>query len=67
MDKRFIGVDDLAQYLGLSRGTLYVWVCQRKIPYLKMGGALRFDLREIEGWIKDKKIKELSVITKSRC
>lgn len=60
MDKRFIAIEDLAQYLSLSKGTLYVWVSQRRIPYLKMGGALRFDLREIEEWLKDKKVKELS-------
>jgi len=60
MEKRYIGIDDLAQYIGLPKGTLYVWVCQRKIPYLKMGRLLRFDLREIDNWMKDKKIEELS-------
>lgn len=60
MEKRFIGINDLTVYLGIKKGTIYVWTCQRRIPYVKMGGALRFDLREIEEWLKDKKIKELS-------
>lgn len=58
MERRFLGIKELADYLSLTKGTLYVWVCQRKIPYLKMGGALRFDLREIEDWLRDKRVKE---------
>jgi excisionase family DNA binding protein len=60
MDRRFFSIKELAEYLGLTRGTLYVWVCQRRIPYLKIGKLVKFDLREIEVWLKDKKIKELS-------
>lgn len=60
MDRRFVAIEDLAQYLSLTKGTLYVWVSQRRIPYLKMGGALRFDLKEIENWLKDKRIKEIT-------
>lgn len=60
MDKRFININELSEYLGMKKGTLYVWTCQRKIPYVKMGGALRFDLREIENWLKDKRMKEFS-------
>lgn len=60
MERRYIGINDLAQYLDLPKGTLYVWVCRRRIPYLKVGRLLRFDLREIDNWMKDKKIDELS-------
>ena len=60
MDKRFLGIQELSQYLGLTKGTLYVWVCQRRIPYLKIGKLLKFDIIEIEKWLKDKRVKELS-------
>ncbi len=60
MEKRFIGVKEMSEYLGLTEGTLYVWVCQKRIPHLKIGKALRFDMREIENWLKDKRIKELT-------
>lgn len=59
MDKRFLGIEELSQYLGLTKGTLYVWVCQRKIPYLKVGKLVKFDLIEIERWLKDKRIAML--------
>ena len=57
MDKRFIGVDDLAQYLDLSSKTVRAWIWQRKIPYHKLGGSVKFDLREIEPWLAKKKMK----------
>jgi excisionase family DNA binding protein len=60
MERRYLGIGDLAEYLGLTKGTLYVWVCQRRIPYLKIGKLLKFDIIEIEKWLKDKRIKELS-------
>lgn len=60
MERRFIGIEDLSKYLGLTKGTLYVWVCQRRIPYLKIGKLLKFDIIEIDQWLKEKRIKELS-------
>ena len=60
MERRYIGIKDLSQYLGLPKSTLYVWTCQRKIPYLKIGKLVKFDIIEIENWLKDKRIKELA-------
>jgi excisionase family DNA binding protein len=60
MERRYIGIEDLARYLDMPKGTLYVWVCHRRIPYLKIGRLVKFDLREIEDWLKDKRVEELS-------
>jgi len=59
MNKRFIGANDLAQYLGLSPKTVRAWVWQRKVPYHKLGGSIRFDLREIEPWLAKRKRKTI--------
>jgi len=59
IEKRFLGINDFSDYLGVPKGTLYVWVCQKKIPYLKIGKLVKFDLREIEPWLKDKRFKEI--------
>ena len=56
VEKRFVGIEELATYLGLAKGTVYIWVCQKKIPYLKLGRLVKFDLREIETWLKDKRV-----------
>ena len=44
-------------YLGFTKGTLYVWVCQRRIPYLKIGKLVKFDIIEVENWLKEKRVK----------
>ncbi|MBF0489365.1 MAG: helix-turn-helix domain-containing protein [Candidatus Omnitrophica bacterium] len=59
IERRFLGIDDFSDYLGVPKGTLYVWVCQKKIPYLKIGKLLKFDMKEIEPWLKDKRFKEI--------
>lgn len=57
MERRYIGIDELAVYLDLKKSTIYAWVCQRRIPFTKMGGALRFDLRVIEVWLKKNSVE----------
>ena len=60
MERRYISITEASQYLGLTKGTLYVWACQKRIPYLKIGKLLKFDIIEIEQWLKDKRVKELA-------
>lgn len=48
MEKRFIGVKEFAQYLGIKEATVYAWVSMKKIPYHKFGKLVKFDLREID-------------------
>jgi len=57
MDRRYVGIKDLSEYLGLTEGTLYVWVHYGKIPYIKFGKAVRFDLRDIDRWAAKRKVK----------
>jgi len=59
IQKRFLGINEFAEYLGVQKGTLYVWVCQRKIPFLKIGKLVKFDLKEIEDWLKERRVKEV--------
>lgn len=58
--RRFVGIVELSKYLDLTKGTLYVWVCKKKVPYLKIGGSVKFDLLEIEKWLKDKRRREIA-------
>jgi excisionase family DNA binding protein len=60
MERRYLGIKELSEYLGLTKGTLYVWVCHKEIPHLKIGKLLKFDLIKIEEWLKDKRITEMT-------
>ena len=56
--KRFISVKAIAEYLDLKVDTIYAWVYQKKIPYVKIGRCVKFDLQEIEDWLNKKKAEK---------
>ncbi len=59
-DKCLIDIDELSQRLNISKGTLYNWVYLRRIPFVKLGRALRFDPNEIERIIRVSSTLELA-------
>ncbi len=54
--KRFLNSKDVGVYLGLSEPTIRAWVQKGKIPCSRFGRAVRFDLRQIETWVKKKAV-----------
>jgi len=55
--KRLLDVNEAAEYLGISAKTLYNWVSQRKVPFFKVGNMVRFDLQELDRFIKEHTIQ----------
>jgi excisionase family DNA binding protein len=47
-DVHLIDINELSQRLNIAKGTLYNWVYLRRIPFVKLGRALRFDPNEID-------------------
>jgi excisionase family DNA binding protein len=45
--RALIDIDELSTQLKVAKGTLYNWVYLRRIPFVKLGRALRFDPVEI--------------------
>ncbi len=50
-EKRLLTVKEAAAYLGLARLTVYDWVSQRKIAYVKVGRLTKFKQRDLDNWI----------------
>lgn len=48
---QIIDVKALSQFLTVKEKTLYQWAESGQIPCLKLNGALRFDLDDIQKWI----------------
>ena len=42
---------EVADRLASKEKTIRQWVYQRKIPYLKINGLVRFDAKTIDQWI----------------
>lgn len=55
---RIVTVKDLSAIIKVKEKTLYQWAELGQIPSIKMNGSLRFDLDDIETWLKNCK-KEL--------
>lgn len=56
MDKRIVGINELSEYLAISKNTIYWWIALKRIPHMKLGKILRFDLSEIDSWVGEHKI-----------
>jgi excisionase family DNA binding protein len=55
--KQYLDIAALAERLLVKRSTLYAWVEQGTIPYLKLGRLLRFDPDEIEAWLQKHRVE----------
>jgi len=52
MPNHLMTVQEAAQFLSVSVSTLYGWAWQRKIPFVKVGRALRFEAADLERFIR---------------
>jgi excisionase family DNA binding protein len=50
-ESNLITVEQAAKFLAVSTSTLYGWVYQRRIPFVKIGSALRFEMAELQKFI----------------
>ena len=48
---RFYNITELSEYLGVKVNTLYSWISEKRIPYIKVGRLVRFDKNKIEEWL----------------
>jgi len=49
---KLVSVKELAETLGVRPTTIYQWVNQRKIPYVKLGKRILFKPKDINRWIE---------------
>jgi len=49
---RLLDITQLSEAINVKKKTIYDWTHKKQIPYVKMGRLLRFDLDDIEKWIR---------------
>ncbi|WP_207227029.1 methylation-associated defense system helix-turn-helix domain-containing protein MAD1 [Advenella incenata] len=57
---RWLSVDEIADYLGIKRDTVYKWIAERRMPAHKTGRLWKFKRDEVDGWVRDGKAGESS-------
>lgn len=51
--ERWLSVEEIAAHLGVSRETIYRWLEKRKIPAHRIGKLWKFQVSEIDEWIRN--------------
>ena len=52
MEDRWLSVDEIAEYLGVSRDTVYTWVTAKGMPGHKVGRFWKFKREDVDEWIR---------------
>ena len=52
MEGRWLSVEEVATYLGVSRDTVYRWIELRRFPAHKVGRSWKSKVSEIDDWVK---------------
>jgi len=55
----FLNVTQAAEYLDLSKQTIYTLACRRKIPYHKRGKRLYFEKETLAEWVRNGRLDAL--------
>ena len=48
----WVAVDDEARHLGVSHDKAYRWIDGRGLPAHKLGRLWKFQLSEVDGWVR---------------
>jgi len=52
---KWLTIDQIADYLQVSKEKIYK-ICQKgKMPVSKVGGQWRFDLNEVDAWVRQQR------------
>jgi len=56
--RRLITAKEASQYLSLSTDTVYRMAALKKLPYLKIGDRVLFDVKALDHWIERHMIRD---------
>ena len=51
VENRWYSVDEIANYLGIKKETLYKWLSEKDMPAHKVGNLWKFRMDEIDEWV----------------
>ena len=51
MEDRWFSVDEIAEYLGVKRDTVYKWIGRKSMPAHKLGRLWKFKKSEVDEWV----------------
>jgi len=55
MEDKWLSVEEIAEYLGINRDTVYKWIERKEMPAHKLGRLWKFRKEEVNAWIQSGK------------
>ncbi|MBK1643899.1 hypothetical protein CKO25_04325 [Thiocapsa imhoffii] len=52
LEDRWRSVDEIAEYLGVSKDTVYAWVTGKGMPGHKVGRFWKFKRQDVDEWVR---------------
>lgn len=52
MMDRWLSVEEIAEYLGISKDTVYAWISKKNMPAHRVGRFWKFLRVEVDTWVK---------------
>ncbi len=52
MEDRWLSVDEIADYLGVAKDTIYTWVTAKGMPGHKVGRFWKFKKEDVDAWVR---------------
>ena len=56
--ERWYSMNEIAEYLGITRDTVLVWIEKRGMPGVKIGRTWKFKISEVDAWMRSGKTEE---------
>ena len=55
--ERWYSLEEIAEHLGVSQDTIHRWIRTQQMPAHKVGRLWKFDVDEVNDWVKSGKAK----------
>ncbi len=52
MEDRWLSVDEIGDYLGVKRDTVYKWISEKGMPAHKIGRLWKFKKEQVDNWVE---------------
>ena len=59
--RRYVDIKGLIEHTDFKESAIRYWIGLKKIPFIKVGKLIRFDLQKIDQWIDKGAVKEKEV------
>ena len=53
--EKWIDIEELSEYLGVTKDTIRNWIKRTDIPAQKIGRKWKFKISEVDAWVKSGK------------